>query len=93
MKGKVKQGMKLVKICMKKHGFTFRNGYCKQLKGSPVSNPLSPFISEILIANPEMKLVSAGLMPGFWKDSTSSIDCNPASNSLCRWKKNVNYIS
>lgn len=38
MKGKVKQGMKLVKICMKKKCFTFRNEYYKQLKGAPMGN-------------------------------------------------------
>lgn len=66
-KERVKQYMKLTKLCMEENYFMFRGNYFKQLKGAPMGNPLSPFISEVFMAKLERDLTSKGLMPRFWR--------------------------
>lgn len=64
---RVKQYVKLTKLCMEENYFTFRGDYYKQLKGAPMGNPLSPFISEMFMAKLESELVAKKLMPRFWR--------------------------
>lgn len=64
---RTKQYIKLTKLCMEENFFTFRGKYFKQLKGAPMGNPLSPFISEVFMTKLESDLASQSLMPRFWK--------------------------
>lgn len=64
---KVRQYLKLVRLCMEENYFTFRGECYKQLEGAPMGNPLSPFISEIFMANLESDLASRNLIPRVWK--------------------------
>lgn len=65
-RAKVKQFLRLTKLCMEENYFTFRGEFYKQLKGAPMGNRLSPFISEIFMAKLESDLISKGLLPRFW---------------------------
>lgn len=66
-KERVKQYMKLTRLCMEENFFIFREKFYKQTKGAPMGNPLSPFISEVFMAKLERDLCFKGQMPRFWK--------------------------
>ncbi|XP_062700128.1 uncharacterized protein LOC134284823 [Aedes albopictus] len=63
---KVRTYIKLTKLCMEENYFSFRNETYKQLNGAPMGNPLSPFLSEIFMANLEKRLENNKQLPEVW---------------------------
>lgn len=62
----VRTYIKLTKLCMEENYFSFRDETYKQLNGAPMGNPLSPFLSEIFMANLEKRLEDKNQLPEIW---------------------------
>lgn len=65
-KNKVRYYIKLTRLCMEENYFSFRGNFYKQTKGAPMGNPLSPFLSELFMANFESILKKKDLLPQRW---------------------------
>lgn len=65
-KNKVRSYIKLTRLCMEENYFSFRGNFYKQTKGAPMGNPLSPFLSELFMANLEGILKQKDLLPERW---------------------------
>lgn len=65
-KTKVRTYLKLTRLCIEENYFTFRGEYYKQTKGTPMGNPLSPFLCELFMANLEKDLKEKGAIPERW---------------------------
>lgn len=89
---KIKQYIRLTKLCMEENYFTFREGYYKQLKGAPMGNSLSPFISEIFMAGLESDLTTRGLMPRFWRRYVDDVFAIVKKNDLESTLETLNGI-
>lgn len=83
---------------MEENYFTFRGEFYKQLEGAPMGNSLSPFISEIFMANLESELISKGLMPKFWKRYVDDVfaiirkeDLESTLNTLNGLHRNIKF--
>jgi hypothetical protein len=63
---KVRTYLKLTRLCMEENCFTFRGEFYKQTKGTPMGNPLSPFLCELFMANFENVLNEKGVLPRRW---------------------------
>lgn len=65
-KHKVKQYIRLAKLCMFENSFTFRGRYFKSTKGVAMGNRLSGLVSEVFLTKMEKDLDEKGVMPRVW---------------------------
>ena len=79
---KVLSYLKLTRLCMEENYFTFRGEFFKQTQGAPMGNPLSPFLSELFMANLEKELEEKGLLPEKWWRYVDDIFCIIKKDSL-----------
>ena len=74
--------MKFATLCMQQSYFQFRDCIYEQKQGAPMGNSLSPFLSDIYMADLETELQTKNLLPERWWRYVDDVFCIIKRDSL-----------
>lgn len=89
---KVKQYMRLARLCMEERFFVYRGRYFKCLHGVSMGSPLSGLVSEVFMERMEEKLEKEDMLPRFWVRYVDDVFAVVQKDEVDETLRNLNKV-